>query len=153
MAEMTDVQRNSINMLNHLVVLTQEIHAHRNNRVYLEQAFMDLLNNTAQDAVDFSAQTRVTGMMRTLNKYRMITIKRERLQFVYEQNQAQAMRNAIPSAGSVMNTILSFDPAKIVGSLVYMAVDSVNSYAASSAAADMQFIQSGWELDDAADDE
>ena len=152
LAEMTDVQRNSINMLNHLVVLTQEIHAHRNNRVYLEQAFMDLLNNTAQDAVDKSAQSRVTYMMQTLEDYRMIAIKRERLQFVYEQNQAQALRDAIPSTGSVMNAILSFNPSKIVGSIVYMAVDSVNSYTSSSSAADMQFIQSGWELDDAADD-
>ena len=32
-----------------------------------------------------------------MEKYRMIDVKRERLQYIYEQNQAQAIRAAIPN--------------------------------------------------------
>lgn len=152
MAEMTDTQRNSINMLNYLMVMTHDINHYRSNRPYLEKTYANLLNNIPPDVVDYATQIRLNGMLDTLFDYRMLDIKRERMQFVYEQNQAQAMRNAVPDAGAVLNAVLSFDPARIVGSLVYMAVDSASSYASGMAAADMAFIQSGWELDDSADE-
>ena len=47
-------QRNSISMLNHLAVLTQEINASQNSRMYLEEAYSMLINNTFPNAVDSS---------------------------------------------------------------------------------------------------
>ena len=41
-----ETQRNSISMLNHLAVLTQEINASQNSRMYLEEAYSMLINNT-----------------------------------------------------------------------------------------------------------
>ena len=40
--ELDETQRNSINMLNYLVVLTQEINASQNSRLYLEETYSAL---------------------------------------------------------------------------------------------------------------
>lgn len=42
---LNDTQLNSINMLNYLVMLTQEINAATNSRLYLEEAYSSLINN------------------------------------------------------------------------------------------------------------
>lgn len=43
---LTDTQHNSINMLNYLTVLTQEINSSKNSKLYLEQAYSSIVNNT-----------------------------------------------------------------------------------------------------------
>ena len=78
----------------------------------------------------------------------MLAVKRERLEYIYEQNQAQAIRDAIPSPLAVMNVIQSGSWQKALVSIIYMAVDSVSSYYSSKSAADLQYLQDGWELDD-----
>ena len=74
-----ETQRNSISMLNHLAVLTQEINASQNSRMYMEEAYSMLINNTFPNAVDSRTLSQLTGILDTLEKYRMIAVKRERL--------------------------------------------------------------------------
>lgn len=146
--QMTVIQRNSITMLNYLAGLTEEINASRNSRLYLENAYSTLLNNTHPNAVDVKTQSQLSFLLDTLNNYRMIAVKRDRLQFIYEQNQAQAIRDAVPNPLGLLSAVSSLDWKKAVASIVYMAVDSYTSYETSTAQADMQFIQDRWELDD-----
>ena len=80
----------------------------------------------------------------------MIAVKRERLDYVYEQNRAQAIRSAVPSPLGLMSAVQSFSLSKLAASVVYMAVDSYTSYASQTAQADMQYLQDGWTLDDEA---
>ena len=141
-------QRNSMSMLNYLAVLTQEINESKNSRLYLEGAYSLLINNTHPNTIDQATNDHLLFMLDTLETYRMITVKRDRLQFVYEQNQAQAIRDAVPNPLAVLNVVQSFDWKKIAASIVYMAVDSYTSYKSSSATADLQFIQDGWALED-----
>lgn len=143
-------QRNSISMLNHLAVLTQEINASQNSRLYLEEAYSSLINNTYPNAVDNRTLSQLTNILDTLEKYRMIAVKRDRLEYVYEQNRAEALRSAVPSPLGLMSAVQSFNLAKLAASVVYMAVDSATSYASASAQADMQYLQDGWVLDDEA---
>ena len=143
-------QRNSISMLNHLAVLTQEINASQNSRMYLEEAYSMLINNTFPNAVDSRTLSQLTGILDILEKYRMIAVKRERLDYVYEQNRAQAIRSAVPSPLGLMSAVQSFSLSKLAASVVYMAVDSYTSYASQTAQADMQYLQDGWTLDDEA---
>lgn len=141
-------QLNSINMLNYLVVLTQEINASKNSRLYLENAYSTLLNNTSPEVVDNRTLVEINYLLDTLESYRMINVKRDRLEYIYEQNKAQALRDAMPSPLGLMSAVQSFSLSKLIGSVVYMAVDSYTSYESSSAQADLQYLEGGWALDD-----
>lgn len=144
------MQRNSISMLNYLAVLTQEINASQNSRLYLEEAYSRLINYTNPNAVDNRTLSQLTNLLDTIEKYRMVATKRERLDYVYEQNRAQALRSVVPSPLGLMGAIQSFSLAKMAASVVYMTVDSVTSYTAATTQADMQYLQDGWALDDEA---
>lgn len=63
-------QLNSINMLNYLVVLTQEINASKNSRLYLEEAYSTLLNNTSPEVVDNRTLVEINYLLDTLESYR-----------------------------------------------------------------------------------
>ena len=146
--EISDIQKNSITMLNYLAATTEEINASRNSRLFLEEAYSTLLNNTHPNAVDVKTQSQLEFLLDTLNNYRMIAVKRDRLQFIYEQNKAQAIRDSVPNPLGLLSAVSTFDLKKAAASVIYMAVDSYASYKTSNAQADMQFIQDGWELDD-----
>ena len=104
---MTDEQRNSLNMLNYLTVLTKEINDSKGSRLYLEGVYSLLLNNIYPNAVDMKTQAHLANILDTLERYRMIAVKRERLEYIYEQNRAQAMRQVIQSPLSVLNDVQS----------------------------------------------
>lgn len=126
-------QLNSINMLNYLVVLTQEINASKNSRLYLEEVYSTLLNNTSPEVVDNRTLVEINYLLNTIDNYRMTNVKRDRLQYIYEQNRAQALRDAMPSPLGLMSAVQSFSLSKMIASVVYMAVDSYTSYESSSA--------------------
>ena len=141
-------QRNAIAMLNYITVLTQEINASKNSRLYMEQAYSVLVNNTYPNSVDGFTLSQLTGLLDTMESYRMVNVKRERLQYIYEQNQAQAIRAAIPNPLGLLSAVQSFRPSKIAAAIAYMAVDSITSYNAYTSEADLQYLKDGWALDD-----
>ena len=145
---LTAEQRNAIAMLNHLTVLTQETNASKNSRLFMEQAYSSLINNTYPNSVDNRTLNQMTGLLDTMERYRMIGVKRDRLQYIYEQNQAQAIRSAIPNPLGMLSTVHSLTPARLVASIAYMAIDSIASYESASSQAEMQYLQDGWALDD-----
>ena len=148
-AEMLDTeQKNAIAMLNYLTVLTQETNASKNSRMFMEQAYSSLINNTYPNSVDSRTLNQMTGLLDTMERYRMLSVKRDRLQFIYEQNQAQAIRAAMPNPVALLSSVHSLTPARLVASIVYMAVDSYTSYTAYTAEAELQALKDGWELDD-----
>lgn len=145
---LTNEQRNAIAMLNYITVLTQDINASKNSRLYMEEAYSSLINNTYPNAVDSRTLSQLSGLLDTMENYRMINVKRERLQYIYEQNQAQAIRSAIPNPLGLLSAVESFSLRKLVASIIYMAVDSVTSYNAYKNQAELQYLQDGWALDD-----
>ena len=145
---LTDEQANAIAMLNYITVLTQDVNASKNSRLYMEQAYSSLINNTYPSAVDSRTLSQLTGLLDTMERYRMAALQRERLEYIYEQNQAQAIRAAVPNPLSMISAVQSFRPSKIAAAVVYMAVDSITSYTAYTAEADLQYLMAGWALDD-----
>ena len=145
---LTDEQANAIAMLNYITVLTQDVNASKNSRLYMEQAYSSLINNTYPGAVDSRTLSQLTGLLDTMERYRMAALQRERLEYIYEQNQAQAIRAAVPNPLSMISAVQSFRPSKIAAAVVYMAVDSITSYTAYTAEADLQYLMAGWALDD-----
>lgn len=147
-ATLTAEQQNAIAMLNYMTVLTQETNAAKNSRLFMEQAYSSLVNNTYPNAVDSRTLSQMTGLLDTMEKYRMVNVKRDRLQYIYEQNQAQAIRAAIPNPMGLLSSVHSLTPARLIASVVYMAVDSYTSYTAYTAEADLQYLKDGWALED-----
>ncbi len=143
-----ETQRNAIAMLNYITVLTQEINASKNSRLFLEQAYSSLVNNTYPNAVDSRTLSQLTGLLDTMENYRMVDVKRDRLQYIYEQNQALAIRAAIPHPLNIMNLVRSGNPAKIAISIAHMAVDSITSYNSYTSEIDLEHLVDGWALDD-----
>ena len=144
----TQEQKTALSMLNHLTVLSQETNDSKNSRLFMEQAYSELINNTYPNSVDSRTLSRLTRLTDTMERYRMIGVKRERLQYIYEQNQAQAIRSAIPNPLGMLSTVHSLTPARLVASVVYMAVDAAASYESAKAQAELQYLRDGWELDD-----
>ena len=144
----TEEQMTALAMLNHLTVLTQETNDSRNSRLFMEKAYSELINNTYPNSVDSRTLSRLTRLLDTMENYRMINVKRERLQYIYEQNQAQAIRSAIPNPLGMLSAVHSLTPARLIASIAYMAVDAAASYESAKSAAELQFLKDGWQLDD-----
>lgn len=145
---LTSTQRNSINMLNYMSALTQQINEERKNQLFLESAY-DSFDNLYPNAVDAKTQAQITSLMDTIQGYRMISAKRARLEYINEQNRAQALRQAIPNPMGLLSAVQSGSLLKAAASVLYMVVDSATSYNAAISQADLQYIKEGWELDDA----
>lgn len=146
---LTPTQLTSINMLNYMTVLTQEINNANGNQLFLETARTSLYNDTNLKAVDTKTQAQIKQLVGIIDEYRMVDVKRERLEFIYEQNRAQAFRKAIPNPMGLLSAVESGSMLKAAASVVYMATDSVSSYQSATNQAELQFIKEGWELDDA----
>ncbi len=144
---LTPEQLNSINMLNYMTSLTRKINEEKGNQLYLETAY-ESFDNLYPNSVDRNTQAQVTSLMDTIQNYRMISVKRERLQYIYEQNTAQAYRKAVPNPMGLLSAVVSGSKIKMIAAVVYMAVDSATSYASAKSQADLDFIKDGWELDD-----
>ncbi len=147
-ADLTNEQANAIAMLNYIAVLTQDINASRNSRLAMEQAYSSLINNTNPNAVDGRTLSQLTGLLDVMEGYRMAAVKRDRLEYIYEQNQAQAIRAAVPNPLGIIGSIQSYRPSKLVASLAYMAVDSITSYKAYTSESELEYLKDGWALDD-----
>lgn len=143
------LQRRAVNMLNYMTVLTQEINASAGSRVYLDSVKTSLKDNLALSAIDRETQQQINNLWRTVDEYCMISVKRERLEYLYEQSMAQAMREAVPNPLGLLSAVQSGNALKAVASVLYMAIDAEASYKRAATQADMEYIKSGWELDDA----
>ena len=145
---LTGEQKNSLNMLNYLAYITQEILAKKNNRVYIDQVYTSLINDVNPSTVNDFTEAHYDDLLDRLHEFEKLLIKRERLQYLYEQNQAQAMRNAIPNPIGLLSAVSSMNIASLVSSVVYMAIDSVSSYTSGMSAAEQTFLEDSWSLDD-----
>ncbi len=152
--ELDRTQLNSINMLNYLAVLTQEIITSKNSRLYLEEVYSSLLNNTSPDAVDSRALVEISHLLDTLESYRMIGTKREQLEYIYELNMARALRDALPQAEGRQSyfQFSSWDKSssnKTIVSLICTLIDTGIRYYSNSEQANTEYLHDSWALDEA----
>lgn len=141
---------NAINVLNYLVLLSQEIYQYRKNRLFLEEAYNTILNRINPAAIKNGDGTldEFNDMLDTIESFRMNNVKRERLDYLYEINQAQAFKQAIPSPLSILNVVQSKNTLEMALSAIYLVIDSVSSYSAYKQEGDLQYLKDGWQLDD-----
>ena len=116
--ELTKEQSNSIAMLNYLTVITQEINSSSGSKLLMEQIYNELINNTAPSAVDETTQDQLRKLLNRINTYRMIAEKRERLDYIYERNKADAIRSAIPNPLGLLSATTAGDWKKLALSVL-----------------------------------
>lgn len=146
--ELSQEQKNAIAMLNYITVLTDEINESKNSRVFLEEAYTNLINNIYPNAVDGRTLGHLNGLLDTMERYRMIAVKRERLQYIYEQSQAKAMENAMPDPFEMINDIELSNPLSIVKVVVYTVPDAYDSYTSYNSNIEQEYLEAGWGLED-----
>ena len=145
---LTDQQTNAIAMLNYICALSQEIVSSKSNRLFLEDAYSSIANNIYPNSIDGESLYQLNQMMDILEGCRMLTVKRDRVQFLYEQEQAGAIYEAIPNPIDFLSFVQAESGAEKASMLANIVVDSMTNYLKAESVADMNFIQNGWELDD-----
>jgi hypothetical protein len=87
----------SIAMLNYLATETRIITSSKDNRLILEEIYNKLINNTNPGAVDETTQDFLQTMLDDIKSFRILPIQRDRLQYMLENRQAQAITQAMPN--------------------------------------------------------
>lgn len=135
-------------MMYYLAITAEEIRTSKDNRLVLEDIYTSLLNDINPGAIDEITQDHLKNLRDIIKSYMNISVKRERLQFIYNQEKAAAMRSAVPDPLAMLTVSNALDWRKLALSVAFTAVDSYNNYKSASESADLSFIMSGWELDD-----
>jgi len=146
--QLSNEQLNSFSMMYYLAITAEKIRTSKDNRLLLDDIYTSLLNDINPGAVDEITQDHLKNLRDIIKAYRGITVKRERLQYIYNQEKAAAIRSAVPNPIAILSVTNAFDWKKLAVTVVYTAVDSYNSYKSASENADKAFLMSGWELDD-----
>lgn len=141
-------KKNAINMLNYVVSMTEEVQASSDSKIYLDEVFQSVTNNIHPNAVDSVSLRQVRNLLDTIKSYRMVAAKKERLEYIYEKNKAQAYREAIPNPVGLLSLATTRNPLKAVASVAYMALDAKSSYDSAVSNADKQFLEESWKLED-----
>lgn len=145
-------QRNSFSMMYYLAITAEDIRTAKENRLVLEDIYTSLLNDINPGAIDEDTQDHLKNLRDIIKKYMNIATKRERLQFIYNQEKAAAIRSAVPNPLTFLSVANAKDWKQLAISIGYTAIDSYNNYKKASQSADLAFIMSGWELDDEEED-
>lgn len=146
--ELTERQRNSFSMLYYLAITAEEIRISKDNRLILDDIYTSLLNDINPGAIDETTQEHLQNLRDIIKSYINISVKRDRLQYIYNQDKATTIRSAVPNPLAVLSVANSFDWKRLATSVVYTVVDSYNKYKSANETADRAFLLSGWELDD-----
>lgn len=144
----TEVQQNALNMLNYLAFTAEEIYIAKDNRLVLEDIYTSLLNEINPGTIDEITQDHLRNLRDIISSFLNIDTKRSRLQYIYNQEKAGIVRSAVPDPLAVLSVVNAMDWKKLAASVAFTVVDSYNNYKTASANLDMEFLLSGWELDD-----
>jgi hypothetical protein len=137
----------SIAMLNYLATETRIINNSRNNRLVLEETYTKLINNTNPSVVDVTTQDYLQTMLDILESFRMITLQRERLEYIFENQKAKAITQAMPNPLYLLGA-RDLNPLSLIATAAAMTMDSIFKYQNTIDSAEMDFMKSSWELDD-----
>ncbi len=150
LSSMSDKQLSSISMLNHMTVLSQEINASANSKLFLDNAYSDIVNNINPNAVDEDSMDQIRILLNTIYAYQSIETKRERLRYIFEQNQAKALQDSLPNPILVHAVTNAGNPIKMMVAVASMAADSAASYKAYLSEVENKYLEDGWVLEDSA---
>jgi DNA replication protein DnaD len=119
----------------------------KNNRIVLsELALRDLVPSMNDSNREF-----YTTFNKDLGALRLVDIQRERLEFLHEENQKSLLTALVPNALSIATMAITTglkNPLGAIIGVVGTAVSSVSSYIDAKNQANLEYMQSAWELED-----
>ena len=144
-------QRNSVNMLNYLSMVLQDVSASKNSRLYLENVYSELLNNVEPSIIDERTLQEYNSLLETIHNYCLTDVQRERVNYLYAQRGASSILAVLPDPLEVLDTVASGNILHSLASLVYMAVAASSTYIDEENAVnnELTYLQEMWTLDDA----
>lgn len=152
---LTPAQQNSMNMLNYLALTSVQIDDSKNNRVILEEIHRSLDNNINPGSIDDRTQKQINNLKSTLEQLLNVEIKSKRLQYLYNQDKAAAIRNAISKSLSGLSPAdfinfetSSIDWKKFADVVTSTIIKSYSEYADAKRPLDRNYLLTGWELND-----
>ena len=141
-------QKNSFSMLYYLAITAEDIRISKDNRLVLDDIYTALLNDINPGAIDETTQNHLRSLRDIIKSYRSISIKRERLEYLHNQDKAKAIRSAVPNPISVLSMANSLDWKRLAIAAALTTVDSVKNFVNAKDSADQEYLMNGWELDD-----
>lgn len=106
---LTVQQKNSISMLYYLAITAEDIRISKDNRLILNEIYTSLLNDINPGAIDETTQEHLKNLRDVIKSYIDISVKRDRLQYIYNQDKAGTMRSLVPNPLAVLSMTTSFD--------------------------------------------
>lgn len=145
-AEMTDDEKKSLALANYFSVQTQKIVANDYNRVVLDEAYNDLLNNLTFKLDDRTEEI-LKSNLDSINDFRNISFEREHLNILFENAKAQAINQAMPNPMYLLSTIMAGDLKKTLAACAMMTLDSISNYQTANTDAIIENLEESWKLD------
>ena len=87
-------------MMYYLAITAEKIRTSKDNRLILDDIYTSLLNDINPGAVDEITQNHLRNLRDIIKSFRGITVKRERLQYIYNQEKAAAIRSVTQQSRS-----------------------------------------------------
>lgn len=128
-----------------LLFETGRVLASTNNRAVLDEIYLlewyeDISTTNSQYILSFRDD---------INEFKSIDVKRERLEYIYNQNRSMAAASLVPNALSVATVAFSSgNPKQAVIAIAGTALSSITNYLTTKQRAELELIQSQWNLDD-----
>lgn len=142
-----DESHRAVAMLNYLTVQVQKILNTKENKVALEQIYNELDENTAPNAIDEHTQSQLRTIKNTINDFRLINTDRVHLQILFENDQAEALRSAMPDPTYLLSAAVSGDPLRAIASIAMTGLSSWTNYNSAKNNVKLENLKAEWELD------
>jgi hypothetical protein len=117
----------SMAMFNYIGTQTLIIEQSKNNRLLLEEIFNKFVNNTNPNVIDTQTQSYLKTLLDNIDDLRLNTLQREKVQFIYENQKAQDILQAILNPLYLL-TGKDKVPLKIIMEIALKVIDSEVDY-------------------------
>lgn len=147
-----DNNMTTVNMVNEIYYISEQVISESNNRTFLDEAYSHLYNNLNLRLIDDDTRTQVTQMLNAIEQYRMIDIKRERLDVIYDYQKSSAIAAAVPNPINMIGSLamITTNPVGAIAGIIGTAASSITMYSSTMNQVNLDMLEMQWELDDAA---
>ncbi|MCL2270938.1 MAG: hypothetical protein FWC24_06295, partial [Treponema sp.] len=135
----------SIAMLNYIGTQTVIIEQSKNNRLFLEEIQSKFYNNTNPSIIDTKTQNYLKGLLDVVDGLRLVTIQKEKIQYMYENQKAQALSQAMPNPLYLL-ALKDKAPLDIIMTTALMAIDSVVRYNTAKSSAEANLVLANFDI-------
>ena len=140
----------SLDMANEMIYVGFKAAADSTNITELDNLYSHLVNTLNLENADEDTGKQINKLLNTIESLRMLDIKRDRLDKIYDLRKSQLVSSAIPNPVNLIGTIGMFavNPVQGLTSLIGTAASSALMYKSVSSALNLDMLQQNWELDD-----